>query len=108
MASPTRAELLADVERLRERLTALEQELAARDGELTTALERQTATADVLRIIAQSPTELGPVLDAIAASAVRLCAASDAVIERLEGDRFYNAAHAGTQLQGLVGMPLPL
>ena len=66
-------------------------ELEARNRDLTTALDRQTATADVLRIIAQSPTELQPVPDAIAASAVRLCAASDAVIERLEGDRFYNA-----------------
>ncbi len=83
-------------------------ELEARNGELTTALDRQTATADVLRIIAQSPTELQPVLDAIATSAVRLCAASDAVIERLEGDHFYNAAHAGSQMKGLVGLPLPL
>ncbi|MGH2372277.1 MAG: GAF domain-containing protein, partial [bacterium] len=39
---------------------------------------------------------------------MRLCAASDAVIERLEGDRFYNAAHAGAQMKGLVGLPLPL
>ena len=39
---------------------------------------------------------------------MRLCEASDAVIERLEGDRFYNAAHAGTQMTGLVGLPLPL
>ena len=83
-------------------------ELEARNRDLTTALDRQTATADVLRIIAQSPTELQPVLDAIATSAMRLCAASDAVIERLEGDRFYNAAHAGTQMKGLVGLPLPL
>src|SRR5437667_6808094 len=108
MASPTTAQLLAEVERLCERVTALGRDVEARNRELTTELDRQTATADVLRIIAQSPTELGPVLDAIARSAVRLCAASDAVIERLEGDRFYNAAHAGTQLQGLVGMPLPL
>jgi GAF domain-containing protein len=83
-------------------------ELQARNRDLTTALDRQTATADVLRIIAQSPTELQPVLDAIATSAVRLCAASDAVIERLEGDRFYNAAHAGAQMKGLAGLPLPL
>ncbi len=83
-------------------------ELESRNRDLTQALDRQTATSDVLRIIAQSPTELQPVLDAIAASAVRLCAASDAVIERLEGDRFYNAAHAGTQMKGLVGRPLPL
>src|SRR6266851_2499541 len=83
-------------------------ELEARNRDLTNALEQQTATSDVLRIIAQSPTELQPVLDAIATSAVRLCAASDAVIERLEGDRFYNAAHAGAQMKGLVGLPLPL
>src|SRR5438132_3175128 len=83
-------------------------ELEARNRDLTTALDRQTATADVLRIIARSPTELQPVLEAIAESAVRLCAASDAVVERLEGDRFYNAAHAGNQMKGLVGLPLPL
>jgi two-component system, NtrC family, sensor kinase len=83
-------------------------ELEARNRDLTVSLDRQTATADVLRIIAQSPSQLQPVLDAIAASAVRLCAASDAVIERLEGDRFYNAAHAGAQMKGLVGLPLPL
>jgi len=83
-------------------------ELEARNRDLTSALDRHTATADVLRIIAQSPTELQPVLDVIAASAVRLCGASDAVIERLEGDRFYNAAHAGAQMKGLVGLPLPL
>jgi len=83
-------------------------ELQTRNSELTTALDRQTATADVLRIIAQSPTELQPVLDAIATGALRLCAASDAVIERLEGDRFYNAAHAGAQMKGLIGLPLPL
>jgi len=83
-------------------------ELEGKNRDLTQALDRQTATADVLRIIAQAPTELQPVLDAIAASAVRLCAASDAVIERLEGDRFYNAAHAGSQMKGLVGLPLPL
>jgi GAF domain-containing protein/anti-sigma regulatory factor (Ser/Thr protein kinase) len=83
-------------------------ELEARNRDLSEALDRQIGTADVLRIIAQSPTELQPVLDAIATSALRLCAASDVVIERLEGDRFYNAAHAGALMKGLVGLPLPL
>jgi len=84
------------------------EELEARNRDLTQALEQQTATSEILRIIAQSPTELQPVLDAIATSALRLCAASDVVIERLEGGRFYNAAHAGAQMKGLVGLPLPL
>jgi len=83
-------------------------ELEGRNRDLSEALDRQTGTADVLRIIAQSPTELQPVLEAIATSALRLCAASDVLIERLEGDRFYNAAHAGAQMKGLVGLPLPL
>ena len=83
-------------------------ELEVRNRDLTVALEQQTATSDVLRIIAESPAELQPMLDAIATSTLRLCAASDVVIERLEGDRFYNAAHAGTQMKGLVGHPLPL
>ena len=83
-------------------------ELQEKNRALAEALDRQTATGDVLRIIAKSPTELQPVLDAIAASAVRLCSASDAVIERLDGDRFYNAAHAGKQMKGLIGLPLPL
>jgi GAF domain-containing protein len=92
---------------VQERARLLDETLQ-RDALLRGALERQAATADVLRIIAESPAELASVLDGIAASAVRLCEASDAVIERLEGDHFYNAAHAGAQMKGLVGLPLPL
>jgi GAF domain-containing protein/anti-sigma regulatory factor (Ser/Thr protein kinase) len=84
------------------------EEVQSRTKELTESLEYQTALADVLGIISRSPSNLQLILDAIAASARRLCAASDAVIERLEADRFYNAAHSGTQMKGLVGLPLPL
>jgi len=50
------------------------------------ALERQTATSEILRVISSSPTETQPVFDIIAANAARLCAARDAQVLRVEGD----------------------
>ncbi len=54
--------------------------------ELKESLEQQTATSEILGVIASSPTDIQPVLDAIAASAARLCDSTDAVIYRLDGD----------------------
>src|SRR5215831_3773944 len=70
-------------------------ELEARNKDLGEALDQQTATSEILRIIAASPTDLRPVLDAVAENAARLCAANDAQIFRVEDEALYLAASFG-------------
>jgi GAF domain-containing protein len=64
-------------------------------NELRESLEQQTATSEVLRVISSSPTELQPVLDALAETASKLCGADDVSILRLEGDVLPVVAHCG-------------
>ena len=49
-------------------------------------MEQQTATSEILGVIASSPTDIQPVLDVVAENAARLCDASDALIYRVDGD----------------------
>jgi signal transduction histidine kinase len=64
-------------------------------NETKEALERQTATSEVLRVISSSPTDVQPVLDAIVESAARFCAAEDATVGLLDGDLWRIRAHHG-------------
>ena len=70
-------------------------ELEARNRELSEALEQQTVTGEILRVISSSPTDLAPVFDAVAKSVSRLCDAPDVVIARAEGESMRFAASVG-------------
>ncbi|TMG21413.1 MAG: GAF domain-containing protein, partial [Chloroflexi bacterium] len=78
-------------------------ELEASNRELTDSLTQQTATADILRVISSSPTDIQPVLDAVAESAARLCEAFDATLFRVDGHQLRLAAHHGPIPYGQVG-----
>jgi signal transduction histidine kinase len=71
-------------------------ELGARNRDLGESLEQQTATADILRVISSSPTDLKPVLDAVAQRSAQLCNASDAAIFNVEGETLRRVAHFGS------------
>src|SRR5438477_2404661 len=59
------------------------------------ALEQQTAVAEILRVISSSPTDVRPVLDAIAERAARLCDASTASMYLIEGNLLHHLASKG-------------
>jgi signal transduction histidine kinase len=67
-------------------------ELQTSNRELSTALDQQTATSDILGVISRSQTNVQPVFDAIVASAVRLLGAYTGVLTRIEGDQIELAA----------------
>ncbi len=75
-------------------------ELGKRNRELTEALEQQTATSDILRVISRSQTNVQPVFDAIVASAVRLLGAYTGALTQIAGDQIELAALTSTDDAG--------
>jgi GAF domain-containing protein len=71
----------------------------ARERDLTEALERQTATADVLRIVSSSPGELRPVFESILGNAIRMCQAQYGALFMYEDPLFRAVAMQAAPLQ---------
>ena len=87
-----------------------ETEVARLTRELNEASERQTATAELLSLIASSPNDAQPVFDMIAKSSRRLCKAQFCYVFRFDGELVHFAAQSGyasTPEVLLMGYPLP-
>src|SRR5262249_16816167 len=75
-------------------------ELQTKNASLTEALEQQTATSEILRVISSSPTDVQPVFDIIAERAVKLCDAEVSVTSRFDGHMMQLAAVHGVTQEG--------
>jgi len=71
---------------LRESYAGLERKVEERTHELRNSLEQQTAISEILRVISSSPTDVQPVLDAVAERAAHLCNAPFARVFLIEGE----------------------
>jgi signal transduction histidine kinase len=87
--------------RLAESYRNLEAKVEARTQDLSEALEQQTATSDILRVISGSPTDIQPVFDTIAECAARLCEAQYCFVFRFDGNLLHPMAFRGVTREGI-------
>ena len=84
-------------------------ELQTSNRDLTTALERQTATAEILGVIASSPTDVQPVLEAVVQNVSRLCGTRNVSLYQVEGSLMRKVAECGSPLTWIaVGETRPI
>jgi GAF domain-containing protein len=80
---------------LEQRIADLERQLAERTAERDAGLQRESATAEVLRVINSSPGDLVPVFGAILDKALSLCEASFGFLYVCDGEFFHTKAWRG-------------
>jgi len=98
--------------RLFNELQEKNQALTQAHAQVSEALEQQTATSEILRVISQSQTDLHPVFEAIVRSAAQLCEATVAALHRFDGQLVTFEAHHGMTDREIAGsrarFPLPI
>jgi signal transduction histidine kinase len=94
--------------RLQESYADLENKVEQRTAELSETLQQQTATSEVLQVISSSSTSIQPVLDAVVASAGRLCEAQAVTIYLRDGDVVVTSAQSGPLESTPIGHRTPL
>jgi two-component system, NtrC family, sensor kinase len=97
---------------LKKQLEVRTRELAEARGQLSEALEQQTATSEVLRVISSSPGSLQSVFETILANATRLCGAKLGTLNLYDGDVFriaavHNVPSAFSAMQNVPFRPHP-
>jgi hypothetical protein len=95
VSKKTKNPRVSEISQLKKELKRITAQFESYRREHAEAVEQQTATSEILRVIASSPADLQSVLNVVAESAARLCESVNAAILRIDGDRLRVAAAYG-------------